>query len=48
VLPAIPSFDAAFERLAVFCRWPHDDLLPLRYQAITRSTTSFSSHQRRP
>lgn len=34
MLPAIPSFDAAFDRLAVFCRWPHDDLLPLRYQAI--------------
>ncbi len=34
VLPAITSFDAAFDRLAVFFRWPHGELLPLRYQAI--------------
>lgn len=34
VLPAVTSFDAAFDRLAVVFRWQHSDLLPLRYQVI--------------
>jgi len=31
---ALTCYDAAFDRLALFFRWPHLDLLPLRWVAI--------------